>query len=234
MSIYLISFKHIKIPILWGSPSVYTGQQEGVCSAIGMTVTLDTAWTSSSAVPQQGTGFLRMHLQSSGISLAVTFTDAQASHKIPLPNHTVWFETGNLVDTGSLTRPPFYPDWICCLSVTGHTGRTAWLEDRPIPGSQAISLQSIFLTGSLSVVSLGMLQPQGVENFCPSDILWRLLQEKEGAFVTRIRKWLPVLSAGHWKAGQARDQNVDGRCQRHQRTQCHRGHCSNTFWFLPY
>lgn len=63
----------------------------------------------------------------------------------------------------------------------GPTVRTAWLQGRPTPGSQAISLPSLFLAGFLSVLGLGMLQAQGVEHFCPSDILWRLPQEKEGA-----------------------------------------------------
>lgn len=91
----------------------------------------------------------------------------------------------------------------------GPTGRTAWLQGRLTHRSQAISLPSLFLAGFLSVLGLGMLQAQGVEHFCPPDILWRLPQEKEGAS-TRIRKPLPAPSAGHWKAGQARDQNVEG------------------------
>lgn len=43
MSTHLVPDKHIKVPI-WGPPpqSVYTQQQEGVRSAIWLTVTLDT------------------------------------------------------------------------------------------------------------------------------------------------------------------------------------------------
>jgi hypothetical protein len=84
--------------------------------------------------------------------------------------------------------------------------------------SMAAAKPCLFLSGFLRTSPWEMLQPQGMENFCPLDILWRLLQEKEGASLTRVRKRPPVLSAGHSKVGQAREQNVDGRCQRHLRT----------------
>lgn len=156
-------------------------------------------------------------MQSSGISLAVTSIDAQASHKIPFPHHTIWFGRGNSVDTGSLTRPPFYPDWrkpswICHPSVTQgpRAGRPGCRAD-PHLGHRLFHSQVFFLAGFLSMLGLGMLQAQGVEHFCPSDILWRLPQEKEGAWRQESGSHFQFPPQDTERQGrQGRDQNVEG------------------------
>lgn len=45
-------------------------------------------------------------------------------------------------------------------------------------------------------------------------------KEEEGAFLSSCRKQPLALSAGHSEVGQGREQNVDGRRQRHLRTLC--------------
>lgn len=98
--------------------------------------------------------------------------------KIPLPGYTVskgqscgdgplwvygfsrlrrwkWFQNSGI----------FYR--LCHLSVTKGT---IWLSYNPVYGPQAFSPSRSL---PQSAAAQEMLQPQGVENFCPSDILWR-------------------------------------------------------------
>lgn len=144
-------------------------------------------------------------MQSSGISLAVTSTDAQASHKIPFPHHTIWFGRGNSVDTGSLTRPPFYPDWrkpswICHPSVTQgpQAGRPGCRAD-PHLGHRLFPSQVFFLAGWLLPKHAG--PGNATSPGCGTLLSLRHPLETatgEGRrLATRIRKPLPVPSAGH-------------------------------------
>lgn len=206
-------YKYIKVPIWGPSQSVYTHQQEGVHNAIPLTVTLDMELLSQLPL-SRGQAFQGCLCKV--LEFPLGWLWQMHSHHTKSPFHIIiaWFETGNSVDIGCPMRPLFYPDW------RKYSGSVTWVWQSAAVGqshtwvTDHFTPKSVFLTGFLSMGSLGVPQPQGVGAFCPSDILWILLQEKEGASVTGIRKWLPVRSAGHLEAGWVRDQNVGGRCHR--------------------
>lgn len=237
MSTHLVPDKHIKVPI-WGPPpqSVYTQQQEGVRSAIWLTVTLDTELLSQLPLSRrqafQGClcpvlefplgWFWQMHKRHTkppfhiiqlGLKWGIQWTLA-----------VLWGLY--LIQTGE-NIPDLSPEWHTKDTQTVAVGQShTWVMGHFTPKSFPHWLPKYGEPGRVP-------QSQGVEAFCPSHILWRLLQEKEGAFVTGIRKWLPVLSAGHLEVGWVRDQNVGGRCHRQPRAQHNRPQGSISFWYFP-
>jgi len=76
-------------------------------------------------------------------------------------------------------RCPWWWKWLQnfgILYLLGYLSETKGKAGRECMGHRPFHLSGPFLSGLLSAATWEMLWTQGVENFCPSDILWRLLQ----------------------------------------------------------